>query len=174
MTDCIGIIWHGRGGQGAFTASRILGAAYALGPEHGSALAFPSFGPERRGAPVRAFTKLSPTRVEDRSELSDADYTVYLDRGLMASVPTNGTVLVNSSESIDAPNVLTVDASGIAQDVLGSPIANTARVGALAGAWGGISLESIMTGIDAVMPDRLRAKNKDVVRKAYDAVRDAL
>ena len=67
-----------------------------------------------------------------------------------------------------------MDASGIAQDVLGSPIANTAMVGALAGAWGGISLESIMTGIDAVMPDRLRAKNKDVVRKAYDAVRDAL
>ena len=52
------IVWHGRGGQGAFTAARLLGAAYTLRGDGGYALAFPSFGPERRGAPIRAFTKL--------------------------------------------------------------------------------------------------------------------
>lgn len=53
------IIWLGRGGQGAFTAAKLLGAAYADKESENYALAFPSFGPERRGAPVRAFTKLS-------------------------------------------------------------------------------------------------------------------
>lgn len=53
------ILWHGRGGQGAFTAARLLGAAYVAEGDGFYALAFPSFGPERRGAPIRAFTKLS-------------------------------------------------------------------------------------------------------------------
>lgn len=51
------VLWHGRGGQGAFTAARLLGAAYSLRGDDSYALAFPSFGPERRGAPIRAFTK---------------------------------------------------------------------------------------------------------------------
>ena len=51
----IEVLWHGRGGQGAFTAARLLGAAASLS-EGRYALAFPSFGPERRGAPMRAFT----------------------------------------------------------------------------------------------------------------------
>ena len=50
-------LWHGRGGQGAFTAARLLGAAYSLKEDGKFALAFPSFGPERRGAPIRACTK---------------------------------------------------------------------------------------------------------------------
>ena len=161
------VIWHGRGGQGAFTASKVLAAAYTLGREQGSALAFPSFGPERRGAPVRAFTKLSPTSVQDRSEISRADYTVYLDAGLMASVPEHGTVLVNSREDYGDPRVVSVDASGLASEVLGSPIANTAMVGALAGLWGGVCLESLFTGVENAMPERLWEKNKAVVERAY-------
>ena len=54
------ILWHGRGGQGAFTAAKVLGAAYSLNGNYG--LAFPSFGPERRGAPILAFTKLDSGR----------------------------------------------------------------------------------------------------------------
>ena len=60
------IIWHGRGGQGAFTASRLLGEAYTLREGGGYALAFPSFGPERRGAPIRAFTKLDAGEIRRR------------------------------------------------------------------------------------------------------------
>ena len=62
------ILWHGRGGQGAFTAAKLLGAAYCTQDGH-YALAFPSFGPERRGAPMRAFTKLSRERIGNRSAL---------------------------------------------------------------------------------------------------------
>ena len=72
-------LWHGRGGQGAFTAARLLGTAFALNKDGNNALAFPSFGPERRGAPIRAFTKLSDKKIGDRSELKKADYVIYLD-----------------------------------------------------------------------------------------------
>lgn len=164
--DSIDVIWYGRGGQGAFTASKILGAAYALG-ENGSALAFPSFGPERRGAPVRAFTKLSPKKVRDRSEISAADYHVYLDPGMFSSVPEHGTVIVNSTEEYSEPRVMSLDASGIATEILGMPMANTAMVGAIAGLWGGVSLDSLYMGIDNSMPERLRAKNKEVVRRTF-------
>ena len=73
------ILWHGRGGQGAFTAARLLGAAYVAESDGFYALAFPSFGPERRGAPIRAFTKLSDSPVGDRSQVVRADYSIYLD-----------------------------------------------------------------------------------------------
>jgi hypothetical protein len=62
------ILWLGRGGQGAFTAAKLLGAAFAAKGEDAYSLAFPSFGPERRGAPVRAFTKLDDKPILDRSE----------------------------------------------------------------------------------------------------------
>lgn len=62
-------LWHGRGGQGAFTAARLLGAAYSLKKDGNYALAFPSFGPERRGAPIRAFTKLDTKRLETELRL---------------------------------------------------------------------------------------------------------
>lgn len=73
------IIWLGRGGQGAFTAAKLLGAAYADKGSENHALAFPSFGPERRGAPVRAFTKLDNKPILDRSETEKADYIIILD-----------------------------------------------------------------------------------------------
>ena len=73
----IDVLWHGRGGQGAFTAAKLLGAAYAVRGSY--SIAFPSFGPERRGAPVRAFTKLDSCRIGDRSEIEKADYVIYLD-----------------------------------------------------------------------------------------------
>jgi pyruvate ferredoxin oxidoreductase gamma subunit len=76
------VVWHGRGGQGAFTAARLLAASYIAGGGDRYALAFPSFGPERRGAPVRAFTKLSESEVNSRNEITCADFTVYLDSTL--------------------------------------------------------------------------------------------
>ncbi len=76
------IVWHGRGGQGAFTAAKLLGAA-AAGHDGLHALAFPSFGPERRGAPMRAFTKIDSVPVADRSVPTRADIVVYLDETLL-------------------------------------------------------------------------------------------
>ena len=75
-------IWHARGGQGAFTAARCLGAAAALSAG-AYALAFPTFGPERRGAPMRAFTKIDTAPIGDRSAVAKADYVIYLDDTLL-------------------------------------------------------------------------------------------
>ncbi|MBQ2081153.1 MAG: 2-oxoacid:acceptor oxidoreductase family protein [Treponema sp.] len=61
------VLWHGRGGQGAFTAAKVLGAAYSL--RENFALAFPSFGPERRGAPFLAFPKLDSKPIGDRTQI---------------------------------------------------------------------------------------------------------
>ena len=96
----IEILWHGRGGQGAFTAARLLGAA-AAGTCERYALAFPSFGPERRGAPMRAFTKISSRPIGDRSEVGKADFAVYLDDTLLSDdwteeLKPHGIALVNS------------------------------------------------------------------------------
>ena len=97
------ILWHGRGGQGAFTAAKLLGAAYSLS-EGQFALAFPSFGPERRGAPILAFTKLDSKQIGDRSQIKKADYVIYLDNTLFSSAAFNeikegGKILINSKRS---------------------------------------------------------------------------
>lgn len=101
----IEVLWHGRGGQGAFTAARLLGAAASMA-EDSHALAFPSFGPERRGAPMRAFTKIAFAPIGDRSAITHADYVIYLDDTLLApgwesELKPGGVVLVNSAKSVD-------------------------------------------------------------------------
>src|ERR1035437_6292517 len=85
----IEVRWHGRGGQGCFTAARLLGMAAALF-EDKFALAFPSFGPERRGAPVLGFTRIDDRKITDRSAVTECDYIVVLDETLMNSQIVNG------------------------------------------------------------------------------------
>ncbi len=125
----IEILWHGRGGQGAFTAARLLGAACSFADGR-YALAFPSFGPERRGAPMRAFTKLDRKPVGDRSAVSQADIVIYLDNTLFgegweAELKEGGKVLVNTQETFDDPRVVSIDADGISAAILGRVIPNT-------------------------------------------------
>lgn len=97
------IIWYGRGGQGAFTAAKLLGAAYALKGDSYYSIAFPSFGPERRGDPVRAFTKLDRKPILDRSETEKADYIIILDETLYSDslknlLKPNGKIIVNTKK----------------------------------------------------------------------------
>ena len=132
----IEVLWHGRGGQGAFTGARLLGAAYCQREGH-HALAFPTFGPERRGAPMRAFTKLSAEKIGDRSALETADIVVYLDDTLFsadacaAQLRDGGVAVVNSPRDFALPQVLSFDANGISGELLGRAIPNTALLGAL-------------------------------------------
>jgi pyruvate ferredoxin oxidoreductase gamma subunit len=166
------VIWYGRGGQGAFTAARLLGTAYISDSRDNHALAFPSFGPERRGAPVRAFTKMSKSRVVSRSEISIADFIVYLDSTLFSGVVGDGTkAIVNSNKGFEDENIISFDGSKLSGSVLGSQISNTAMVGALVAVWGGISLEAVHVGIESTLQERLWEKNKKVVEIAYDSVR---
>ena len=97
------ILWHGRGGQGAFTAARLLGDAYSL-KDNAYALAFPSFGPERRGAPIRAFTKLDQKPIGNRSEITKSNYSIFLDDTLFSAksfreLKQNGKILLNTKNN---------------------------------------------------------------------------
>lgn len=166
----IEVLWHGRGGQGAFTAARLLGAAASLS-EGRFALAFPSFGPERRGAPMRAFTKMSDTLIGDRSAIGCADYVIYLDGTLLgtdweAELKPGGRVLVNSADSSDDPRIVAIDADGVSSAILGRPIPNTVFLGALCVLCDQVSVDDVKEAIRQYMPAKLHAANVEIVDAA--------
>lgn len=168
------ILWHGRGGQGAFTAARLLGAAGAF-PEGRYSLAFPSFGPERRGAPMRAFTKVDDKPIGDRSAVSCADYVVYLDDtlfgfGWAAELKPSGKVLLNTVKDFGDERIISIDADGISQRILGRPIPNTVFLACLLALDDTFSYDDIRRSIHEYMPAKLHAKNLAVV----DAVLEEL
>jgi 2-oxoacid:acceptor oxidoreductase gamma subunit (pyruvate/2-ketoisovalerate family) len=175
---------HGRGGQGAVVASKIL--ASALFREGKSVQAFPAFGVERRGAPVTAFLRVSDGPILLRCEITEPDDLIILDPTLMKAVDVTqglkpgGSVLINSDRPPEAYADLTkrfrvavVDASAIARKFgLGSktqPIVNTAILGAFATDSGRVGLESVCQSIGEAI--RLKAdKNIEAAREAAGAV----
>ena len=170
----IEVLWHGRGGQGAFTAARLLGAAASLADGR-YALAFPSFGPERRGAPMRAFTKLSDAPIGDRSAITQADYVIYLDDTLLGEgwedeLKPGGVVLINSVQTFDDNRILAIDADGISADILGRPIPNTVFLGALSALCDQLKREDVQEAIRQYMPEKLHAKNSAIVDAAFHQV----
>jgi pyruvate ferredoxin oxidoreductase gamma subunit len=178
----IEIRWHGRGGQGAFTASRLLGAAASL-YEGKYGLAFPSFGPERRGAPVQAFTKIDSKKIDDRSEISTPDYIIILDETLASDeivkdVKENGRVIINSGrperyERWQKYNLVAIDATSIALEVLKRPITNTAMLGALVAVSGVISLDSAINSLKSGMGRSVLAGNIEVLKRSYEQCLEA-
>lgn len=162
------IIWLGRGGQGAFTAAKLLGAAYTIDSSEKFALAFPSFGPERRGAPVRAFTKLDSKAVADRSQTEKADFIVILDDTLYSPaladlLKPEGTIIVNSKQPIDGAEVF--DAQGIAAEFR-LPTVNTVMLGLLVGRSGVVTEDEAEQAIKAYMPEKIQERNVNALLKA--------
>lgn len=170
------VIWHARGGQGAFTAARALGAAAALSAG-AHALAFPTFGPERRGAPMCAYTKISDAPIGDRSAVRQADVVAYLDETLFdegweSQLEEGGIVLLNTVRKMADPRIVCLDADAISAEVLGRPIPNTVFLGAIAALSDAVALEDVREGIRATMPERLQEANLRIVDAAYAAVRE--
>ena len=162
------IIWLGRGGQGAFTAAKLLGAAYTINGGEKYALAFPSFGPERRGAPVRAFTKLDTKPVADRSQTEKADFIVILDDTLYSPqlhglLKENGKIIINSKDDIKgAP---TFDAEKISSEYR-LPTVNTVMLGLLAGISEVVSAEEAEQAVKGYMPAKIQERNISAISKA--------
>ncbi|WP_165172173.1 2-oxoacid:acceptor oxidoreductase family protein [Adlercreutzia sp. ZJ242] len=173
----IEVLWHGRGGQGAFTAARLLGAAASIA-DGSYALAFPSFGPERRGAPMRAFTKVSDAPIGDRSAIDCADYVIYLDDTLLDAageawareLKPGGRVLVNSVKAYADERIVAIDANGLSTEVLGRAIPNTVFLGALSVLCASVSEEHVVEAIRQYMPAKLHAKNERIVAEARQRV----
>lgn len=177
----IEVRWHARGGQGGFTAARILGSAASLfGGSY--AQAFPSFGPERRGAPVLGFTRIDDKPIIDHSQVYTCDYVIVLDETLMETIDVTkglkdeGLILINTRSKPedfdfnDRFEVRTVDALDLAIETLGLPITNTAMMGALTAVSDVVDIDWIFKAIDKEMSPSLAAKNKVLVSKVYEEV----
>lgn len=176
---------HGRGGQGAVIASKVL--AVALFREGRWVQSFPAFGVERRGAPVTAFLRVDDRPIRLRCEVTAPDDLIVLDRTLVQAIDVTGGlvagggVLINSDRPpADYPALLerfrvaTVDAGEIAAELgIGTrsqPIVNTAILGAFA-AWSGVvSLDALCEAIREEVPTRPEA-NVEAARRAASAVR---
>jgi len=163
--------FHGRGGQGAVTAAETLAVAAFKDGKY--AQAFGKFGPERRGAPVQAFTRIDTQPIRIRQEVYLPDVVVVLEPGLMKVVNVregmkkDGILIINTSEKI--PGAYCVDASRIAIDTLGKPIVNTAMLGAFSKASEcAVTLDSIVAAIKERFPGELGEKNAQAIIKASE------
>lgn len=171
-------LWHGRGGQGAFSAAKILGCAYSLSADNHKALAFPSFGPERRGAPIKAFTKLDTKKINDRSQIAKADFVLITDDTLFNDsvfdeLKDNGKVILCTKQILSDPRIVTIDGVSLALKHLGLAITNTVLLGAVAALFEDIKVEFLKEAISQNLPKKLWQKNFDLVTEAYEQLRSA-
>jgi pyruvate ferredoxin oxidoreductase gamma subunit len=173
------IRFHGRGGQGAVTSVELL--ALAAIEEGKFAQGFPSFGPERRGAPVLAFSRVDDKPLKLRCKIVSPDVVVVLDASLLkiqnppADLKEDGIIVLNTPKSAAeirqeygyTHTLALVDGNKIAREVLGVPIVNTTMLGALLRATGIVKVESL----EAPLKDRfgpLAVKNFNALKVAYE------
>lgn len=174
------IRWHGRGGQGAVTSAELV--AQAAINEGKYAQAFPAFGAERRGAPVVAFVRISsdePIRV--RAEIAEPDVVVVLDPGLLrivnvtSGLKATGMLVVNTKKQPEQIrqefnvnwSLATVDATKIAEELLGVPIVNTSMIGALLKATEVVKSESLFEPLRQRF-GRLAERNIEAMKRAHE------
>lgn len=180
----VAIRFHGRGGQGAVIASKLLAAAFFR--EGWQVQAFPSFGAERTGVPVTAFLRFDNSRINQHYQVYEPDHVVVLDPVLLNTVNVTtglregGWIVVNSPmdpAALHLPesfNVATCDATAIAlAHGLGSrtmPIVNTAMAGAFAAVTDLVKLDSIIRSIEDAVPVAVSV-NKSAANEAFGSVR---
>ncbi len=176
------IRWHGRGGQGAVTSAELI--ALAAIEEGKFAQAFPSFGPERRGAPVLVFNRINESEhIRVRSAVTQPDIVVVLDPGLLGIIDVTsglkdgGTLIVNSSKKLadiklelGGPwRLAVVNATAIALELLKVPIVNTTMLGALVKSTDTIKLDSLLEPIKERF-GKLAQRNIEACKRAYEEV----
>ena len=178
----IEVRWHGRGGQGAVTSVELLAIA-AIGTGK-YAQGFPSFGPERRGAPVAAFSRIDDKQIKVRSGIYKPDVVIVLDASLIGmenvtdGLKPDGILIVNTSKTPEeikkalnfGGTVATVDGTGIARKEMGVPIANTTMIGALIKMTKVMKLDDMNDAI-AHRFGRIAQKNLASMKRAYDEIK---
>ncbi len=188
MTDLIEVRWHGRGGQGAKTASQLLAGA-AL-DEKMYIQAFSEYGPERMGAPMQSFTRISKEPIKIHCHVTNPEVVVVLDPTLLKTVDVtgglsqDGTLLVNTDKSpadvrkelsLKGSKIYTVDATQIALDCLGRAIPNTPMMGALVKVTSLIELQNLTKGLKKKFSKKFKPEivegNIKAIEKAYEEVK---
>ena len=157
MSNLIEIRWHGRGGQGAKTASLLLAdAAFNTGKY---IQGFPEYGPERMGAPITAYNRISDEPITIHSNIYEPDYVVVVDDTLLKSVPVtaglkeNGAIVINTTKSPEylketlngyKGKIFTIDAKKISEEALGKYFPNTPMLAAIVKVTGIMSDEAFI------------------------------
>ncbi len=181
----VSVRWHGRGGYGAKTAATLL--AEAIIDAGGFAQAAPEFGPERRGAPVQAFTRMSSGPISTRGPVDKPDVLIVLDARLLENPATTSgvgphtRVLVNASHPVTVPGVasdrvVTIDASGIAQTTIGRDLPNVPMLAVAVALWTALDREAFLQWLDRRLAAEFRtevvAANLRAAREAMKVVAD--
>jgi pyruvate ferredoxin oxidoreductase gamma subunit len=171
--------WHGRGGQGVVTSNQMLGKA-ALA-EGNYIQAFPEFGPERTGAPVRAFLRISKIRIQVYAQVYKPDVVVCIDPTLLDVVnpaeglKENGTLVVNSEKSPEeirqkfgftGGTVVTIDATEIAMEILGRPFYNMPTLAAAVKATDVVKVDTVINEVLERYPGKVGELNKAAMERA--------
>jgi pyruvate ferredoxin oxidoreductase gamma subunit len=187
MKDLVEIRWHGRGGQGAKTVAQFLAEA-AL--EQGKYIqAFPEYGPERAGAPMNAYTRISQQPIRVHSGVKNPQALIIIDPSLatpsaLQDLARDSVVIVNSPDSpqtlrqrlnYKGDKLATVDATRISLELVGIPTPNTPMLGALLKILPLLSVEAVGKRIKAKFlkklgPEKTEA-NIQAVKKAYNEVK---
>ena len=159
--DMVEIRWHGRGGQGAKTACLLLAdAAFSSGKY---VQGFPEYGPERSGAPITAYNRISNSRCTIHSNIYEPDYVVVVDEGLIgcvdvtAGLKTDGAIIINSKKSPEeirpllrgyTGRVCTIDANAISREILGKAFPNTPMLAATVKVSGVVEVEKFKADME--------------------------
>jgi len=175
------IRWHGRGGQGAVVAARVLTTSFDR--EGKSAIAIPKFGAERRGAPVIAYTGFDDKPIRAKTQLYHPDCLIVIDPLLIRTadvfegIRTNGILVIASTEPVteqlhqNLGVVGFVDATRIGLEEIGRPITNTCMLGAFARTTDWVQLDSILRGLGEYFTGNILQKNIRCVQRGYEETR---
>jgi pyruvate ferredoxin oxidoreductase gamma subunit len=191
MKDLVEIRWHGRGGQGAKTAALLFADAALSSGKY--VQAFPEYGPERMGAPVASFNRLSSKPILLHSGVTDPDVVIVLDPTLMESVDVTegispeGVIIINTNKppaevkkilnTKGAVKVFTVDASTISKETIGREIPNTPMLGALVKATGILDFKEMLEETKEKLEKKFKSKpemvegNIKAIERAYNEVK---
>lgn len=182
----IEVRWHGRGGQGVVTVSDLLARAAVLEGKY--AQHFPEFGPERSGAPVKAYTRISDKPIELHSGIYSPDIIVVIDPGMSRDAKTlseglkeGGKIILNykgaGKELLEWAGsrgfeLYAVDAGGISSEEIGRPIFNIPMLGALLKVTGLCSPSTVENVMSRRFTGEVLEANVKILRKAYQEVRE--
>lgn len=171
-------IFWGRGGEGVKTCAEVLArAAFEQGLE---VQAFPEYGPERSGAPVKTFLKISEKPIKEQAPIENADYVVVLDATLLQTSlkesilsQKKATYLINTNKDLGIKNSKTIDASSIAIKHLGRDLSNVVLAGALVKLVKFIKLESLENAVKEVLAKKpeLITQNINALKEAYSQIK---
>ncbi len=186
MSNLIEIRWHGRGGQGAKTASLLLAdAAFNTGK---FIQGFPEYGPERMGAPITAYNRISDERILVHSNIYEPDYVVVVDDSLLESVDVTaglkkeGAIVINTEKTPEEirpllkgyeGKVYTIDARKISMETLGKYFPNTPMLAAIVKVSGIMDEQAFLEDMVTSFQHKF-AKKPEMIEGNMEALRRAL